>query len=204
MGGIETGARETTLGGGGSREERLWVLLRRSWIPQGPRSEISFRCAWGRRGNCWTWEFKIQKMGPGSHLFGGQRPLPKGTCPGLGVGGGALGGQKGGTMVIPPEVFVSNLVPRRPNARGLGAPPLPPSMSAIMESQNTKTHSSERTDTVCSLESRNGHDPFTRGGKERKKKKKGKKRNAGKRDLAGCSWPALKNPQCPDVGGQQR
>lgn len=64
----------------------------------------------------------------------------------------------------------------------LGAPlPLPPGMLAIMESQNTKTHSSERTDTVCCLESRDGHDPFTRGGKGRKKdKEKEKEKKLGR------------------------
>lgn len=60
-----------------SREERLRVFLRRSWIPQGPRSEISFRCVWGGVGDCWTREFKIQKMGPGSHLFWGPKTPAK-------------------------------------------------------------------------------------------------------------------------------
>ena len=40
-------------------------------------------------------------------------------------------------------------------------------------------------------------------GKKGKKKKKKKNSNAGKRDSAGCSWSALKNPQCPDIGGRQ-
>lgn len=40
-------------------------------------------------------------------------------------------------------------------------------------------------------------------GKKEKRKRKKKKSNAGKRDSAGCSCSALKNPQCLDVGGWQ-
>lgn len=97
MGGTGTGAAEATPEG---REEGGGEAVGISWEvldPQGPRSEISFRCA---RGRCGTRGFKIQKMGPGPCLLGGQSPLPKGTCPGLGVRT-ALGGQKGGMVVTP-------------------------------------------------------------------------------------------------------
>lgn len=77
------------------------------------------------------------------------------------------------------------MVPRRPNTRGLGAPPSPPRMSAIMESQNTKTHSSEGR-TRCAPEIKGWSWPiYSRRKGKKKEKKERKKRNAGKRDSAG-------------------
>lgn len=76
MGGIGVGAWEATLGGTERwREERLWVLLGRSRIPQGPRSEISFRCMWGAAGPGGS---SYKRWWGRASPFWGQSPSPLG------------------------------------------------------------------------------------------------------------------------------
>lgn len=100
------------------------MLPGKSWIPQGPRSEISFRCVCG-----------TVRPGGSRYKRWGPSPSLQGTCPGLGMGA-ALG-----SLATPTSQRVSNLVPGGPGARGPGGSPHPPpGVSAIIESQNTKTH----------------------------------------------------------------
>lgn len=83
-GGIRDGGWGQNSRGGKGGEERFLVLLGRSRIPQGPRSEISFRYAWqgwgpgGQRHKRWDQDFPC---------FWGLKPLSARRLPQPGHGG---------------------------------------------------------------------------------------------------------------------
>lgn len=108
--------------------------------PPRPRSEISFRCVWGW-GAVGPGSSRYKRWGQGHAFLGAKDP-----CPGLGVGG-----RSGAQWGSPPEVCLCPIWFPGDQIQGdWGLPPPPAHMSAIMESQNTKTHSSEGRTRWCS------------------------------------------------------
>lgn len=148
-GGIGTGAGETTPGAGGrSREERLWVFLGRSCIPQGPRSEISFRCV-GGQGHCGTWDSRYKRWGQGHAFLGAKDPCQKVPAPAWEWG--PLGvGRKEAQWGSPLKCVCVQFGSQETKYKGTGGSPLPPphvGHNGVSKHQNTLIR---RTDTVCS------------------------------------------------------